>query len=239
MTPIFWIDIPSLNNIHCRNINSDDYGVTAIMTNHESKNKKHKIIITGTGRTGTTFLVQLLTSLGLDTGFTKINEKMYDNCNAGMESIITDPDAPYIVKNPFLCDELEDVMETGQYVIDHAFIPVRNLNDAAASRIAVSKKKSPLSILFGNKKLRQVPGGLIHTEKPSELKNVLTRQLYNLIYVITVYGIPHTFMEFPRLATDSSYLYLKISPVFSNIDHVDFKKAFNEVSNSNIINNFK
>ena len=29
----------------------------------------HKVIITGTGRAGTTFLMQLLTAIGLDTGF--------------------------------------------------------------------------------------------------------------------------------------------------------------------------
>ena len=31
-------------------------------------NCEHKVIITGTGRVGTTFLVHLLTELGLDTG---------------------------------------------------------------------------------------------------------------------------------------------------------------------------
>ena len=31
--------------------------------------KQHHVIITGTGRSGTTLLIQLLTELGLDTGF--------------------------------------------------------------------------------------------------------------------------------------------------------------------------
>jgi hypothetical protein len=46
---------------------------------------KHHIIISGTDRSGTTFLVQLLTALGLDTGFTDLTSPVFANCDAGME----------------------------------------------------------------------------------------------------------------------------------------------------------
>ena len=47
----------------------------------------HKLVITGTGRAGTTFLVQLLTELGLDTGYAPGggSEDYYEHCSAGME----------------------------------------------------------------------------------------------------------------------------------------------------------
>ena len=69
----------------------------------------HKVIITGTGRAGTTFLVRLLTELGLDTGYTRDNwqKDYFAHCNAGLEHELNDPKAPYIVKNPGLCETLE------------------------------------------------------------------------------------------------------------------------------------
>ena len=61
---------------------------------------KNHIIISGTGRVGTTFLVQLFTALGLDTGFSDLASDVFANCHAGMEWDIRHPDAPYIIKKP-------------------------------------------------------------------------------------------------------------------------------------------
>ena len=83
---------------------------------------------------GTTFLVQLLTALGLDTGFPDTDAAIFPNCDAGMEWDIRDPQAPYIVKSPMLCDCLDAVLRSGKVVVDHAFIPMRNLFSAAESR---------------------------------------------------------------------------------------------------------
>jgi hypothetical protein len=98
--------------------------------NNSDSHKIHKVIITGTGRAGTTFLMQLLTALGLETGFRDIHEGVYESCNAGMERDLIDSSAPYIVKNPSLCDDLAQILQTGEYVIDRAFIPVRSLEAA-------------------------------------------------------------------------------------------------------------
>jgi hypothetical protein len=46
---------------------------------------KHHVIISGTGRAGTTCLVQVLTALGLDTGFADLTSAVHANCHAGME----------------------------------------------------------------------------------------------------------------------------------------------------------
>jgi hypothetical protein len=46
--------------------------------------RKH-LIISGTGRSGTTFLVQLYTALGLDTGFTDATAGVNRHCQAGLE----------------------------------------------------------------------------------------------------------------------------------------------------------
>ena len=46
-----------------------------------------KILITGTGRCGTTFLIKLFSFLDFNTGYNRNNYKLsiYSNCNSGME----------------------------------------------------------------------------------------------------------------------------------------------------------
>ena len=101
---------------------------------------KHHVIISGTGRAGTTCLVQVLTALGLDTGFTDLTSAVHANCHAGMEWNISHPNAPYFIKSPWLCDALEDVLEHEDMVIDHALIPMRDLYTAAESRRDVTAR---------------------------------------------------------------------------------------------------
>src|SRR5215831_18269185 len=123
---------------------------------------RHHVVISGTGRAGTTFLVQLLTDLGLDTGFDSPTSGIYPNCNAGMERDLREPNAPYIVKSPWMCDYLDEVIRNRQVVIDHAVIPMRDLYSAAESRRNVARNAGV------NGLLRDVPGGLWHTTVPEE-----------------------------------------------------------------------
>ena len=95
-----------------------------------------KIIITGTGRAGTTFLIQLFTELGLDTGYTPENWRNdYDaNASAGLEFDFGQTRLPRILKNPAFCETLPALLADGIMVIDHAIIPMRKLEEAAHSR---------------------------------------------------------------------------------------------------------
>jgi hypothetical protein len=147
---------------------------------------RHHIIISGTGRAGTTFLIQLLTVLGLDTGFSDITSEVMKNSNAGMEKDIRAADAPYIIKSPWLCDYLGEVKDV---IIDHAIVPIRDLYSAAESRRDVAKRTD--RALYAN-----VPGGLWHTEKPEEQEKVLAVQLHKLLSVIAERDIPSPFSVF-------------------------------------------
>ena len=67
---------------------------------------KHHIIIAGTGRAGTTFLVQLFTELGLDTGFSKEDflTKIDPISHGGLERSLDDANyekLPRVIKSPF------------------------------------------------------------------------------------------------------------------------------------------
>jgi hypothetical protein len=71
-----------------------------------------KILITGTGRSGTTFLIILLTHLGMDTGFdiNNLDEFIFDNCNAGMERHIDSEHQ--VLKNPLFIQNMDEIVKT-------------------------------------------------------------------------------------------------------------------------------
>ncbi len=189
--------------------------------------KKHKIIITGTGRAGTTLLVELLTELGLDTGFAGLarGQGYYEHCNAGLEHDIESPGAPYIVKNPELCETLPDVLARGLVTIDFAVIPVRQLDSAAASRVRVGGTGS-------------TPGGLRGTGDPSKQKAVLAENFYQLVETLTSHDIPHAFLQFPRFAHDARYAFEKLRPVLGSITYAQFESGFAKVAKPELIHSF-
>lgn len=210
---------------------------------------RHHVIISGTGRAGTSFLVQLLTELKLDTGYTDTSTEFYPGCRAGLEKDIRDPAAPYIIKSPWLCDYLGEVLAQGEVAIDHAIIPMRDLFSAAESRRFVVREAGEVE----NPDL--VRGGLWHTKEPLAQESILTLQLYKLMETLSSYDIPLTLLSFPRLATDPEYLYKKIGFLLkrpaseslsvvvrllhnNQIDYPTFLSAFRNISRPELIHNF-
>ncbi len=192
-----------------------------------SPEKRHKVIITGTGRAGTTFLVQLFTALGLDTGYTADNwrEDYLDHCEAGLEWDLEDPASPYIVKNPGLCQTLPAALARERIIIDCAFIPVRRLEDAALSRIRVGGQG-------------RTPGGLAGTSDPREQKARLAEGFHQLVETLVAHDIPHVFLHFPRFASDARYAFAKLRPVLGAIGEEEFTACFARVARPDLIHSF-
>jgi hypothetical protein len=197
----------------------------------------HKVVITGTGRAGTTFLVQLLSALGLDTGFENSGTLLDPNAQAGLEHNLLQPDTPYIIKSPWICDSIHFAMHAGDVVIDHAFIPMRPLRDAAASRVRVSQRAGALDSDDG-KATREVLGGLWHTADPARQKDVLARQFFKLMMALARYEIPHTLLEFPRLVEDPAYTFRKLAPVLDGVEWSRFLSAFRGVAQPDLVHDF-
>ncbi|MBU1669550.1 MAG: glycosyltransferase [Actinobacteria bacterium] len=194
---------------------------------------RRHVIITGTGRAGTTFLVQLLTALGLDTGFHEGNLVLDENARAGLEWDIREEGAPYVIKNPWFCDYAEEVLARDDIVIEHVFIPMRDLEAAAESRryvveTAVSKGREPTGLL----------GGLWHTDTGSEQEAVLLNQIYKLVYALSDSAVPVTLMRYPRFMKDASYLYRKLEPILGDISFDRFEEAFRRTVKPEIMHSF-
>lgn len=194
----------------------------------DKKSPAHKVIITGTGRAGTTFLVRLLTELGLDTGYTRRNwsRDYYTHCDAGLEHDLAKPDLPYIVKNPALCEKLESILAEGLIAVDHAYIPVRELEAVACSRIRVGGADG------------SVPGGLLKTSDPRQQKAVLAEMFHQLVLTLVAHEIPHTFLHFPRFACDADYAYARLGFLLGGIPRETFHEAFARVADPSLIHDF-
>jgi hypothetical protein len=194
---------------------------------------KHHIIISGTGRAGTTFLIQLLTALGLETGFTDLTAAVDANCHAGMEWDLRHADAPYVIKSPWLCDYLDEVLERTEIVIDHAIIPVRELSAAAESRRDVTRRTPPA--LYAG----AIPGGLWYTDDPQQQETVLATQLYKIIYTVAKRDIPLTLLYFPRLIHDPAYLYGKLEALVPGMSYEGFRNVFQQVVHPEFVHEFR
>lgn len=188
------------------------------------------VVITGTGRAGTSFLVILLTFLEFDTGYSSKSMPINAFARAGLEHDIRMENAPYIVKSPWFCDYAEDVIQNRKDIlIEHVFIPMRDLHAAAESRRFVTEiAKSNLSPEEWNKAVAtaSIPGGLVHTNDKDQQEMILSLQLYNLTLALANSRIPVTLMHYPRIVKDSEYLYNKLKPILKDITYSQFESAF-------------
>ena len=99
-----------------------------------------RIIIAGTGRAGTTFLVQMFTALGFGTGFARNQsfQEVDEISHSGLEKALVDEDNPYVIKSPLFADDLASALRENRVRIYAALIPMRDcsaLQKAAAECI--------------------------------------------------------------------------------------------------------
>ncbi|MEW6629954.1 MAG: hypothetical protein AB1440_03710 [Pseudomonadota bacterium] len=188
------------------------------------------IFISGTGRAGTTYLIQLFAELGFDTG-TWSDADYFPQARAGLERQIFGAQIPKVVKTPFLCDHVDEAVSAG-IQIGHVIIPVRKIADAAASRIYVQLETT------GSKDGKTVSGGLWGTERAAHQEDVLSRKLANLVEALVRHDIPITLISFPRSATDAAYLFDKLSPLMPTISKSAFFEAFNKTARPELIHDF-
>jgi len=175
-----------------------------------------KILITGTGRCGTTFLIKLFSFLDFNTGYNRNNYKLSisTNCNSGMER---NYNANYnIIKNPTFIADIENISKDTSIKIKHVIIPIRELKMSAKSRVNHATQN----------------GGLWNAkDELSQIefyKNILT----NYIIISTKYDINTIFIDFDKMINDKIYLFNKLKNILDekNIDLEIFSRVYDEVS---------
>jgi hypothetical protein len=177
-----------------------------------------KVVITGTGRSGTSFLVQLLTQLRQDTGFRHAHEKWDEATKRGLEWDVWDYPwnrLPRFIKDPRLSTRLKELLGKG-FLIEHVLVPVRSLEEAAESRL---RRK----VQWGDPDFKDA-------DAVGGLKNLLAQVLGQLTADLITLDIPHTFLKYPLLAQDGDYLWEKISFLLTGVKREIFLWAFDGLS---------
>lgn len=202
------------------------------------------VVITGTGRSGTSFLVELMTHLGFDTGYSPddVYSKKHKIARAGLEADIRQAHVPYIVKDPNFCDYVAEVVSRDDIVIEHVIVPFRDLHAAAESRRFVHEKT--LATYPLHKRIRRffkkkrIIGGLWHTSNKSAQEEILLKQVYKLFFALSNTDIPVTLMQYPRIIMDPEYLYRKLNPVLGALSYEVFKQTFLAVAKPELVHQF-
>ena len=200
------------------------------------------VVIAGTGRTGTTLLIQLFTKLGLDTGFSEedFKNKIDPVSHGGLEFQLEGADfeyLPHLVKSPYFYKFADKILNDPKTPIKHVIIPVRNLEAAAKSRARVQE--------FYEEKLRAklksdlVPGGLTATDSKKSQEVLLGRQLTSLIKSVAKSGVPCTFLAFPTFVNNPDYLYKAVKFLIPNTSFEVFLEIFQGIVDLDKIHNFQ
>lgn len=162
--------------------------------------KIDKILISGTGRCGSTFLIKIFSFAGTNTGFdlNNYNNFINKNCNAGMEKPINS--WYYILKNPIFILDIEHII--GYANIKYMIIPIRNYEASAKSRVNLG---------IG-------AGGLFNATDEKSQIDYYEKNMANYLYKMVKYDINTVFLDFDKFTTDKLYLYNKLKHIFDELN---------------------
>jgi hypothetical protein len=188
----------------------------------QEPSRRHHLIITGTGRAGTTFLVRYLAGLGLETHLSRKHQPHFDvNARAGLEDhpLRVDPkDLPYVIKSPWLHEEIDELLAHPEMQVDCAIIPVRDLSEAAASRVAVERRAiyedSPW-VASQTKAWRSwgwSSGGAVFSLETIDQARLLAVGFHHIVERLTRADVPIIFLSYPRIIHDWNYLFSRLKP---------------------------
>ncbi len=180
------------------------------------------LFIAGSGRAGTTALVELLGACGLDTGSEDL--AYFDEANAGYERYPDGQPLPRVVKSPTISTGLRSLISRGldPSAIEAVLVPVRKNEDVAASRIANFRRhgldaKGGLWVSFYN----TVP---VYT-RPSDQRRETAEAVCQLLLTTAEHQIPVITLAFPRFVENARYAWERLRPVLDDVDEDRFLAA--------------
>lgn len=177
--------------------------------------REHHAVIAGTGRSGTTFLVEFLARCGVPT--VPLDADDFDErSRAGRErSVVGSPDT-YLLKDPWLHEYLDEI-DLDEIAIDILIVPVRNLRSAALSR--ARQERAAIAEVHPNggrwETFGTIPGGLTHSLATVDQERLLAVGQARLLEWAIRNEIPLVLPHYPRLVTDGEYLVDALGPWLS------------------------
>lgn len=169
--------------------------------------RRHHAVIAGTGRSGTSFLVEFLGACGLQTAVGDQGPEYFGRARAGLEhSLVSPEELPYVVKDPWLFTYCEAV-DLDVVAIDVLILPMRDLTEAATSRVLQERIALPVQ---PHRPVQEVycltPGGAVQSLDPTDQARLLAVGFHELLGWAVRNTIPVVLLDFPRLVEDGDYL---------------------------------
>ena len=194
---------------------------------------RHHLLIGGTGRAGTTFLVKYLAACGLETHLAKHPDALVDeNANAGLEdSPFGDADRAYVLKSPWMYEYVDRLLADQDIALDGVIIPMRGLVEAATSRVL-----NELRARYANEALPDdltlweswgtTAGGVTYSLNPIDQARLLALGFHELMNALVRHDIPVVLLDFPRFIDDADYLHRKLQPLLGvRVGHAEALEA--------------
>src|SRR5438105_10149159 len=196
---------------------------------------RHHLVIAGTGRAGASLLVRLLSACGLDTELNRDDRPPWcKTANAGIETLpLSDKEQPYVLKSSWTYQFLDQLMYRRDIKIDGLIVPIRDLREAAASRIIVELQNmhrvSPAhdELLTVWRDWAITAGGVKYSLEPIDQARILGQSLHLLLEKALEQEIPIRLIKFPKFARDPTYLYNTLAEFIpSQVSRTQFEAIF-------------
>ena len=181
---------------------------------------RNHMLIGGTGRAGTSFLVQYLAKLGLETEINRSGHSHWnEQAQAGLETLpimTLDENLPYVIKTPWLSEFINQILAQRDFKLDVVIVPVRDPVEAAASRVILERRaiyESVPGMLNFDKAWESwgtTAGGMVYSLNPLDQARILAVQFHQLVRQLVEADVPTVFLAFPRLVEDWDYLFKKL-----------------------------
>jgi hypothetical protein len=183
------------------------------------------LLIAGTGRTGTSFLVRYLSELGLDTTLSRRGSGKGgwdEDANAGLEELpvpMASAKLPYVIKSPWAHEMADDMLASPALQLDAAILPMRDLVEAAASRTVLELRAMHEQAPWMADLSRswetwcRTPGGTVYSLSPVDQARLLAVGFHRLVDRLAAADVPMLFLSFPRFIEDADYLYRRLRSV--------------------------
>ena len=124
------------------------------------------------------------------------------------------------MKSPWIGEYVDQILNEEQFKIDAFIVPVRDLVEAATSRVVLEQRAIHQHNSWMADQLDRTwetyghtAGGLVYSLNPLDQARLLAVQFHQLVLKASEAGIPVVFPVFPRIATDWEYLHKCLRPV--------------------------
>jgi len=166
---------------------------------------RRHVVIAGTGRAGTSFLVRFLSECGVPAG--DLDQLQYfDDARAGLEQHLSNDTEAYLVKDPWFHEYMES-LDLAAIDLEAVIIPVRDPRLSALSRVRQERAHSfKHDDLQANRSTYGfVPGGVLYSLSVDDQERVLAVGQARLLAWCLERSIPTCLLHFPRLVNDCEY----------------------------------